>query len=81
MIYNNKLAKSELLKIANDTNNFLKNFINKQNKTFLLKAMRYGIFSGGKKIRSEMTSNKNLIMNRSLYTIISLAILLRKYGF
>ena len=53
MIHNNKLAKSELLKIANDTNNFLKNFINKQNKTFLLKAMRYGIFSGGKKIRSK----------------------------
>ena len=54
MIHNNKLAKSELLKIANDTNNFLKNFINKQNKTFLLKAMRYGIFSGGKKIRSKI---------------------------
>ena len=40
---------------------------------------KYGIL--WKKIRSEMISNKNLIMNRSLYPIISLAILLRKYGF
>ena len=70
MIHNNKLAKSELLKIANDTNNFLKNFINKQNKTFLLKAMRYGIFSGGKKIRSKILVDVGKIFKVDYKTLI-----------
>ena len=70
MIRNNKLAKSELLKIANDTNNFLKNFINKQNKTFLLKAMRYGIFSGGKKIRSKILVDVGKIFKVDYKTLI-----------
>ena len=70
MIHNNKLAKSELLKIANDTNNFLKNFINKQNKTFLLKVMRYGIFSGGKKIRSKILVDVGKIFKVDYKTLI-----------
>ena len=70
MIHNNKLAKSEILKIANDTNNFLKNFINKQNKTFLLKVMRYGIFSGGKKIRSKILVDVGKIFKVDYKTLI-----------
>ena len=70
MIHNNKLAKSELLKIANDTNNFLKNFINKQNKTFLLKAMRYSIFSGGKKVRSKILLDVGKIFKVDYKTLI-----------
>ena len=70
MIHNNKLAKSELLKIAIDTNNFLKNFINKQNKTFLLKAMRYGIFSGGKKVRSKILLDVGKIFKVDYKTLI-----------
>ena len=46
--------KKKLDKIAKDTNFFLKNFIKKQKKTDLIIAMKYGLFSGGKKIRSKI---------------------------
>jgi len=46
--------KNKLFKIANDTNLFLKNFIKKQKKTELITAMEYGLFPGGKKIRSKI---------------------------
>ena len=42
--------KKKLNKIANDTNIYLKNFINKQNNSNLIPAMRYGLFPGGKKL-------------------------------
>ena len=43
-----------LNKIAKDTNIFLKKFINKQKKSELIVPMQYGLFSGGKKIRSKI---------------------------
>ena len=46
--------QNKLIKIANDTNLFLKNFIKKQKKTELISAMNYGLFPGGKKIRSKI---------------------------
>ena len=46
--------KTKLNKIANDTNIFLKNFLYKQNNSKLLPAMKYGLFPGGKKIRSKI---------------------------
>ena len=46
--------KNKLIKISNDTNLFLKNFIKKQKKTELVTAMEYGLFPGGKKIRSKI---------------------------
>ena len=46
--------KNKLIKISNDTNLFLKNFIKKQKRTELVKAMEYGLFPGGKKIRSKI---------------------------
>ena len=46
--------KKKLDKIAKDTNFFLKDFIKKQKKTDLIIAMKYGLFSGGKKIRSKI---------------------------
>ncbi len=44
----------ELNKIAKDTNLFLKRFIKRQKKTKLIIPMQYGLFSGGKKIRSKI---------------------------
>ena len=44
----------ELNKIAKDTNLFLKKFIKKQKKSELIFPMQYGLFSGGKKIRSKI---------------------------
>ena len=44
----------KLNKIAKDTNFFLKKFIAKQNNSKLIPAMKYGLFPGGKKIRSKI---------------------------
>ena len=46
--------KNKLIKTIKDTNLFLKNFIKKQKKTELIQPMTYGLFSGGKKIRSKV---------------------------
>ncbi len=46
--------KKKLNKIAKDTNFFLKKFINNQKKSELIIPMKYGLFSGGKKIRSKI---------------------------
>ncbi len=46
--------KKKLNKIAKDTNSFLKKFLSKQKKTDLIKPIKYGLFPGGKKIRSKL---------------------------
>ena len=46
--------KKKLNKIAKDTNFFLKRFIERQKKSDLIIPMKYGLFSGGKKIRSKI---------------------------
>ena len=46
--------QKKLNKIARDTNLFLKKFIKNQNKSELIIPMKYGLFSGGKKIRSKI---------------------------
>ena len=48
------MVQIKLSKIAKDTNLFLRNFIVKQKKSDLIVAMKYGLFSGGKKIRSKI---------------------------
>jgi len=46
--------QKKLNKIAQDTNLFLKRFIKRQKKSELIIPMKYGLFSGGKKIRSKV---------------------------
>ena len=46
--------QNKLEKIAKDTNLYLKNFIKKNKKSNLITPMKYGLFSGGKKIRSKI---------------------------
>ena len=46
--------KNKLIRIKKDTNLFLKSFIKKQKRTELITAMEYGLFPGGKKIRSKI---------------------------
>ncbi|WP_075522668.1 polyprenyl synthetase family protein [Candidatus Pelagibacter communis] len=53
----------ELNKIAKDTNIFLKSFLKKQNKSPLIHPMSYGLFSGGKKIRSKVLVDVGKIFN------------------
>ena len=53
----------KLKKIAADTNIFLKSFIKQQKKTSLSQPMRYGLFPGGKKIRSKVLIDIGLLFN------------------
>ena len=56
------IFSSKLNTIANSTNSYLKNFFSKQEKnSFLLKPMKYGIFSGGKRFRSAIVVNTGKI--------------------
>jgi|TARA_B110001450_G_scaffold51934_1_gene48545 farnesyl diphosphate synthase len=55
--------QNKLIKIANDTNLFLKYFIKKQRKTELISAMNYGLFPGGKKVRSKILLDIGSLFN------------------
>ena len=62
--------KNKLIKIANDTNLFLKNFIKKQKKTELIPAMKYGLFPGGKKIRAKVLLDMGSLFGVDYKTLI-----------
>jgi farnesyl diphosphate synthase len=61
---------NKLVRIAKDTNLFLKNFIKKQKKTELVTAMEYGLFPGGKKIRSKILLDIGAIFKIEYKTLI-----------
>ena len=59
-----KNFSNKLSVIANDTNNYLKKIFLKKNKySYLIKPMKYGIFSGGKRFRSAIIVNTGKIFN------------------
>ena len=62
--------KNKLVKIAKDTNFFLKNFIKKQKRTELITAMEYGLFPGGKKIRSKILIDIGVLFQIEYKTLI-----------
>ena len=62
--------QKKLNKIAEDTNFFLRRFIDKQKKTDLIIAMKYGLFSGGKKIRSKILVDIGSIFNTDYKSLI-----------
>ena len=64
--------KNKLNKIAKDTNIFLRSFIKKQKKTELITPMQYGIFSGGKKIRSKILVDLGYLFNINYKTLIKI---------
>ena len=61
---------NDLNKIAKDTNFFLKKYLRKQKYSGLISPMNYGLFSGGKKIRSKILVDVGKIFNVSYKTII-----------
>ena len=66
--FSNKLSG-----IANDTNSYLKNFFLKRNKySYLVKPMKYGIFSGGKRFRSAIIVNTGKIFNIDYKKLITI---------
>ena len=64
--------KNQLNKISKDTNIFLKKFIKKQKKADLICSMKYGLFPGGKKIRSKILLDLGLIFNVNYKTLIKI---------
>ena len=64
--------KNKLNKINKDTNIFLKKFIKKQKKTNLISSMKYGLFSGGKKIRSKILLDLGSLFNVNYKTLIKI---------
>ena len=62
--------QKKLIKIAKDTNSFLKRFIQNQKKTELISPMRYGLFSGGKKIRSKILIDFGSLFELDYRTLI-----------
>jgi len=63
--------KNKLIRIAVDTNLFLKKFIKNQKKTELISAMKYGLFPGGKKIRSKILLDIGGIFKIEYKTLIA----------
>jgi farnesyl diphosphate synthase len=64
--------KNKLNKINKDINIFLKKFIKKQKKTNLISSMKYGLFPGGKKIRSKILLDLGLLFNVNYKTLIKI---------
>ena len=64
--------QKKLKKIALDTNIFLKGFIKKQKKTSLISPMRYGLFPGGKKIRSKILIDIGSLFNINYKILIKI---------
>ena len=64
--------KKELHKIAKNTNSFLKKYLKLQKKTDLLKAMRYSLLPGGKKIRSKILVDIGYLFNLNYKTLIQI---------
>ena len=64
--------KRKLLQVAKDINFNLKNFLKKQKNSNLLVSMKYGLFPGGKKIRSKLLVDVGKIFNVKYKTLIQI---------
>ena len=62
--------KKQLNKIAKDTNIFLKKYINSQKYSQLKSPMKYGLFPGGKKIRSKILMDLGSLFSIDYKTLI-----------
>ena len=65
--------EKKLNKIAKDTNKFIKGFFYIQKKTELIPPMKYGMFPGGKKIRSKLIIDIGKIFNIEYKKLIRIA--------
>ena len=57
------MIKKKLKSNAKKIDRFLINFLKKQNKSLLIKPMKYGVISGGKKIRSTIILDAGKLFN------------------
>ena len=64
--------KNSLNKIVKDTNIYLKKYLNNQKKSNLFNPINYGLFPGGKKIRSKILIDIGTIFNVNYNTLIKI---------
>mgnify|MGYP005738626603 CR=1 FL=1 len=57
------MIKKKLIKNAKKIDKFLINYLKKQKKSLLVKPMKYGVISGGKKIRSTIILDAGKLFN------------------
>ena len=57
------MIKTKLSKNAKNVDKFLVSFLKRQKKSLLVKPMKYGVISGGKKIRSTIIFDAGKIFN------------------
>ena len=66
------MVEKKLKKNAKKIDKFLVNFLNKQKKSSLVSPMKYGVISGGKKIRSTIIFDSGKIFNLKEKKLISI---------
>ena len=66
------MIKIKLKKNAKKVDSFLLNYLKSQNKSLLIKPMKYGVISGGKKIRSSIIFDTGKIYNLSEKKLINI---------
>ena len=64
------MIKKKLIKNANKVDKFLINYLKKQKNSLLVKPMKYGVISGGKKIRSKIIVDVGKIFSVPYYHLI-----------
>lgn len=57
------MIKNKLVNNAKKTDNFIKNYLNRQAKSILIPPMKYGVLSGGKKIRTSIILSTGKLYN------------------
>ena len=57
------MIKSKLIKNSKIVDKFLINYLKRQNKSLLINPMKYGVISGGKKIRSTIIFDVGKLFN------------------
>jgi farnesyl diphosphate synthase len=67
-----KKMKNSLNKIVKDTNIYLKKYLKNQKKSNLFNPINYGLFPGGKKIRSKILIDIGTIFNVNYNTLIKI---------
>ena len=66
------MIKNKLTENAKTVDRFLINYLNKQNRSLLIHPMKYGVISGGKKIRSTIILSAGKIFNINQKKLINI---------
>ena len=65
------MKKYKLIKNAKKIDKFLINFLKRQERSLLVNPMKYGVISGGKKIRSTIILNVGKLYNLEINKLIN----------